>query len=133
MYPITDPSKLTVEIKGKAKNVMPSGAGIYTLGPNTVNGRSLWLQDSGHSAIWYDKVNGGWNIGHKHDIGTNLYLIYTPDDVYSPQEAKEWKYFNTPRWITSDDILVNSFNLGTYKKLEIKTFGLGSKTQDVCS
>ena len=61
-----------------------------------------------------------------------IYTLYTPDDVYSPQEAKEWKYFNTPRWITSDDILVNSFKLGTYKKLEIKTFGLGSKTQDVC-
>ena len=116
MYPITGPLKLSVEIKGKAKNAVSSGAGIYTLGPNTViNGRSYWLQDSGPSAIWYDEVNGGWNIGQKYDIGSKIAMIYTPDDVAGPQEAKEWKYYNKPKWITSDDILVNSFRLGTYK------------------
>ena len=107
---------MSVEIKGKAKNAVSSGAGIYTLGPNTViNGRSHWLQDSGPSAIWYDKVRGGWNIGQKHDIGSEHCMIYTPDDVAGPQEAKEWNYYNKPKWVTSVDILVNSFKLGTYK------------------
>ena len=132
MYPITGPSKLTVEIKGKAKNVLPSGAGIYTLGPNAVYGRSIWLQDSGPNAIWYDKKIGVWNIGHRYDVGSKKSNIRSHGDVAGPQEAKRWVYYNKPKWIKSDDILVNSFKLGTYKELDISTFGLGSRTEDVC-
>ena len=106
---------MTVELKGEAKDVQGTRVGLYILGLNEVNGKSHWLQDSGTNAIWYDKPNGDWNIGHQDGIG-NISAkigIYTTDDVAGPQEAKEWKYSKGGKWITSDDILVNSFEPGT--------------------
>ena len=107
---------MTVELKGEAKGAQPSRAGLYILGPNTVNGKSHWLQDPPENAIWYDKPNGYWKIGAQDNIGnsTAAIAIYTTEDVAGPQEAKVWKYGNNGKWFTSEeDILVDTFEPGT--------------------
>ena len=104
-----NPLKLVVTAKGEAKNTQFSRAGIYLLGPNPVNGKPHWLQNSSSSnAIWYDDKNGDWNIGPIKNLGTDKAKIYSPDDVAGPQVATTWKYRNK-KWITSDDILVDTF------------------------
>ena len=113
MYLITGPLKLTVELKEEAKEKQSIRAGIYSLGPSTVNGKSHWLQDSGTGAIWYDKPQGNWNIGNQGSIGSDQASIFTDEDVAGPQEAKEWKYLNSGKWLKSDDILVDTFEPGT--------------------
>ena len=112
MYSISGPLKLTVELKGEAKDAQGARAGFYTLGPTSVNGRSHWLQDSGTNAIWYDKQNGDWNIGILDDIGTSKASIYTSENVAGPQEATTWQYHSGGKFIVSDDILVDSFKPG---------------------
>ena len=116
MYLITDPLKLTVELKGEAKGAQSTKAGLYILGPNTVNGKSHWLQDSGIHAIWYDTPNGDWNIGTQDSIGNSTahIFLYTTEDVAGPQEAKVWKYGKDGKWIISEeDILVDTFEPST--------------------
>ena len=113
MYSITGPLKLTVELKGEAKDAQSSKVGLYILGTKEVNGRSHWLQDSGVNAIWYDKANGDWNIGSKDKIGSDISGIYSTVDVAGPQEAKKWKYVKNGKWFPSDDILVDIFVPGT--------------------
>ena len=104
---------MTVELKGEAKDAQGSKAGLYILGPNEVNGKSHWLQDSGTNAIWYDKANGNWNIGDQDNIGSTVSSIYTSEDVAGPQEATNWQYHSGGgKWITSDDILVFTFEPG---------------------
>ena len=108
--------KLTVELKGEAKDAQSKKAGIYSLGPNTVDGKLHWLQDSGTSAIWYNKHTGYWNIGSQDVIGKEKASvgIYTAANVAaSPQEATTWHYTSGGKWITSEDILVDTFEPGT--------------------
>ena len=117
LYSIAGPLKLTVELKGKAKDAQSTKPGLYILGPNEVNGRSHWVQDSGTMAIWYDKSDGDWNIGHQDNIGKTSAAIgiYTTEDVAGPQGATTWKYSSGDEWITSDtDVLVNTFKPGMY-------------------
>ena len=114
MYSITGPLKLTVELKGKPKDLQGTRAGLYILGPNEVNGKSHWLQDSGANALWYDKANGDWNIGDQENIGSTKSSIHTSEDVAGPQEATTWKYFSGSKFIVSDDILVDTFKPGMY-------------------
>ena len=111
---------MTVKLKGEAKDAQGSKAGLYILGPNEVNGKSHWLQDSGINAIWYDKPNGNWKIGIQKNIGSEVSGLKTSKDVAGPQEATTWKYVATiydnvysgDNWITSDDISVDTFGLG---------------------
>ena len=108
--------KLTVELKGDAKDAQSKKAGIYSLGPNTVDGKLHWLQDSGTSAIYYNKHTGYWNIGSQDGIGKSLapVSIYTAANVAaSPQEATTWQYVSGGKWKTSEDILVDTFKPGT--------------------
>ena len=98
-----DPLNLVVKLKGGAKDYQSSRAGIYILGPNTVNRKSHWLQDSGKNAIWYYK--GHWNIANHRYLGSHQASIYSPEDVAGPQDATTWKYYNR-KWITSKDIFV---------------------------
>ena len=112
MYSISGPLKLTVELKGEAKDAQGARAGFYTLGPNSVNGRSHWLQDSGTNAIWYDKKNGKWKIGDQDDISSSTAGIYTSEDVAGPQEATTWEYLSDGKWIISDDISIDNFGPG---------------------
>ena len=104
---------MTVELKGEAKDAQGARAGFYTLGPNSVNGRSHWLQDSGTNAIWYDKKNKYWMIGDQDDIGSKRGGIDTSEDVAGPQEATNWKYYSGSKWTISNDILVGTFKPGT--------------------
>ena len=105
---------MTVELKGEAKDAQGTRAGFYILGPNSVNGRSHWLQDSGTNAIWYHKKNGKWKIGKQDDIGSSTAGILTSEDVAGPQEATTWKYHSGDEFIVSDDILVDTFKPGMY-------------------
>ena len=103
---------MTVELKGEAKDAQGTRAGFYILGPNSVNGRSHWLQDSGTNAIWYYKQNGNWKIGDQDDIGSSKAGIYTSEDVAGPQEATTWEYLSDGKWIISDDISIDNFGPG---------------------
>ena len=106
---------MTVELKGEAKDAQGARAGLYILGPNEVNGKSHWLEDSGTNAIWYHKPNGSWKIGPQDDIGSNVSGIQSAyEDVADPQEVTTWKYYSSAggKWITSDDILVFTFEPG---------------------
>ena len=115
LYSITGPLKLTVELKWKANDSQGTRAGLYILGPNEVNGKSHWLQDSGTNAIWFNKKDGTWSIGSQESIGGSKQIgLYTTEDVASPQEATTWKYYRSEweEWITSDDIFVETFGPG---------------------
>ena len=104
---------MTVKLKGKVKDAQHSKQGLYSLGLNEVNGKSHWLQDSGTNAIWYH--NGDWNIGIQERIGGSKQIaLCTNEDVAGPQEATTWKYISDDKWITSDDILVDTFKPGMY-------------------
>ena len=113
MYYITGPLKLAVELKGEVKGGRSSLAGIYSLGPNTVNGKSHWLQDSGKHAIWYYETAENWNIASQEYIGGPKANIFSPEGLADTQDAKEWKYHNDIKWIASDDILVVAYEPGT--------------------
>ena len=129
-YPITDisPLKLVVTLKGEAKKAQSSRAGIYVLATEMVNGKSHWLQDTGDSAIWYDKENKDWNIGLQNEVGSPIPAgLYTNEDVAGPQKATTWKYLDDGKWLTSDNgTSVDTFvETGTYSKaitLVQKTF-----------
>ena len=110
-----NPWKLIVTLKGEAKVAQSSRAGIYVLGPDLVNGKSHWLQDPGSNSIWYDDKKGTWNIATQNDLGSDYAYIYSDNDVAGPQVATTWHYYDN-KWITSDDILVDTFaKTGTYK------------------
>ena len=110
-----NPLKLIVTAKGEAKDTQSNKAGIYILGPNPVNSKPHWLQITGTHAIWYNEEKEIWAIGLQKSLGSDKAWIYSSDDVASPQEATTWIYFNK-EWITSDDILVDTFvEPGTYK------------------
>ena len=105
---------MTVELKGKPKDFQGTRAGLYILGPNEVNGKSHWLQDSGANALWYDKANGDWHIGDQENIGSTKSSIYTSEDVAGPQEATTWQHYSGGKWNISDDILVDTVKTGIY-------------------
>ena len=104
---------MIVTLKGEAKVVQFNSPGIYVLGPNAVNGKSHWLQDSGPNAIWFDKEKESWNIGNQDGIGGSVAGLTSFDKVASPQEASTWQYSNNG-WTISDDILVDTFKPGMY-------------------
>ena len=114
--------KLIVTAKGEAKDTQSSRAGIYVLGCNTVNSKPHWLQNTGTHAIWYNEEKEIWAIGLQKSLGSDTARIYSSDDVASPQEATTWKYYNNKKWITSDDILVDTFvEPGTYIQIIYRT------------
>ena len=43
------------------------------------------------------------------NIGSDVSGIKTSQDVAGPQEATTWRYAGDTEWITSDDILVFTF------------------------
>ena len=99
---------MTVTINGEVENSQLSGIpGTYDLGPNFINGKSHWLQESNSNAIWYNGW-GGWFIGSQDDIINNIALIISFDGVASPQEVSTWYYYDGSSYIISDDILVES-------------------------
>ena len=103
---------LTVTIKGEAKELKVSNGvpGIYVLKPNSINGKSHWLQESGSNAIWYGKL--GWCIGSQGAMVRNrLPSIATPEDVASPQLATTWFYHDGSKISQLEDVLVEP---GTY-------------------
>ena len=101
---------MVVKLKGKAKDAQSSMAGIYILGPDMINGKSHWLQDSGTNAIWYYKDH--WNIAEQDYLGSDQAWIFSPKDLAGPQEATTWQYYND-KWIISKDIFVE----GTKSKI----------------
>ena len=110
-----NPWKLIVTLNGGAKVAQSSMAGIYVLGPDLVNGKSHWLQDPGSNSIWYNDKKGTWNIATQNYLGSEKAYIYSDNDVAGPQVAKTWRYLNN-KWITSDNILVDTFvEPGKYK------------------
>ena len=108
---VTGRDALTVTINGEVENTQLSGIpGTYVLGPNSINGKSHWLQESDSNAIWYNQGNGwgGWFIGSQENIINNIALIISFGGVVSPQEVSTWYYYNGSSYIISDDILVDS-------------------------
>ena len=128
---------LTVSIKGEAKDAhgITGLPGIYVLGPNSINGKSHWLQESGSYAIWYSK-GIGWGIGSQDELA-NGYVpsLLSFDDVTSPHEASTWKHYNGKLFIPFDDILVESGTvvyqkpklLAETESFQLSAFGFGRR------
>ena len=112
---------LTVTIKGKTKDAQVSNGvpGIYVLGPNSINGKSHWLQESGSNAIWHGII--GWGIGSKDAMVSSRWAsIISFEYVASPQLATTWKYFDGSKFTQLEDVLVEPgtyiFNIKKIKK-----------------
>ena len=97
-----------VTIKGEAKDAQVNNGvpGIYVLGPNSINGKSHWLQESGSNAIFYN-TKFGWGIDSLED---GLANILSFDKVASPLEAGNWKGYNGTTYIdiAFHDVLVEA-------------------------
>ena len=114
---------LTVTIKGKAKDTQVSNGvpGIYVLGPNSINGKSHWLQESGSNAIWYGIL--GWGIGSKDAmVSSRLASIISSKYVASPQLATTWQYFDGSKFTQLEDVLVEpgTFMIKTKQEHQIR-------------
>ena len=101
---------------GIAKDVLGSNyingiPGIYVLEPNSINGKSHWLQESGSNAIFYNTLPTGeifgWGIDSLED---GLANILSFDKVASPLEAGNWKGYNGTTYIdiAFHDVLVEA-------------------------
>ena len=111
---------MTVSITGEAKDVLGLHSingipGIYILGPNSINGKSYWHQesDSNVNTIWYDKEDGwsGWcigKIGSQYEIVDSFTTIVSFDSEATPQEVSKWEYYYRSSYNTLDGILVQS-------------------------
>ena len=121
---------MIVTLKGEAKVVQFNSPGIYVLGPNAVNGKSHWLQDSGTNAIWFDNENDNWNIGPQDNLGTTIAGIVSYENVASPMKATTWHYSNNG-WIKSDDISVETFVEPGTKPTIITSLYKSSKRKNV--
>ena len=107
---------MIVTITGEANNAKFRGIpGIYLLAPNSINGRSHWLQESGSNAIWnfiYYKGEGvtysAWGIGSQDDIGKTNTDLTSVDDAAGPQKPSYWRNWNGKDFIKIYDILVQS-------------------------
>ena len=112
---------MIVTIKGEANNAKFRGIpGIYVLGPNFINGRSHWLQESGSNAIWNIKGKffykgkerywTAWGIGSQDDIGSTDTDLTSVNDRAGPQKPSYWRSWNSEEsdFIKHYDILVQS-------------------------
>ena len=113
---------LTVTIKGEAKELKVSSGvpGIYVLGPNSINGKSHWLQESGSNAIWYGKY--GWSIGSQNAmVSSRLASMISFEYVASPQLATTWEYFDGSKFSQLEHVLVEpgTFIIKTKQKHQI--------------
>lgn len=61
------------------------------------NGRSQYLSENRLYAVWYDRINGGWNVGsveHQSYVGV-WSNIYTRSRAQCPTEPENtWKYLD---------------------------------------
>ena len=61
------------------------------------NGRSQYLSENREYAVWYDRINGGWNVGsveHQSYVGV-WSNIYTRSRAQCPTEPENtWKYLD---------------------------------------
>ena len=98
---------MIVTIKGEANNAKFRGIpGIYVLGPNSINGKSHWLQESVSSTLPTGEIFG-WGIDSLED---GLANILSFDKVASPLEAGNWKGYNGTTYIdiAFHDVLVEA-------------------------
>ena len=113
MIAVIIPSKLTVQLKGAAKDIHSNTGGIYILEYNQFNGKPYWIHEKRLNAIWYDKVHGDWSIGDIKNLGSATVKMYSPDDSVFPQEATTWKYADDGEFIETTDLIILSV-LGMY-------------------
>ena len=91
-------------MKGKAQDLHSNKQGIYTSGPDSVNGKTYWNHKNGKFSMWYlpkkSSKGGRWFIGKSKNLGKKMGSIISQDDVDKPQDATTWKYFNGSSWIS---------------------------------
>ena len=91
-------------MKGKAHDLHSNKQGIYTSGPDSVNGKTYWNHKNGKFSMWYlpkeSSKGGRWFIGKSKNLGKKMGSIISQDDVDKPQDATTWKYFNGNSWIS---------------------------------
>ena len=89
-------------MKGKAHDQHSNKQGIYTSGPDSVNGKTYWNHKNGKFSMWYlpkkSSKGGRWFIGKSKNLGKKMGSIISQDDVDKPQDATTWKYFNGSSW-----------------------------------
>ena len=97
-------AKLIVTLDGDAKLYHSDIEGHYIMASTTVNGKQTWIHDQGSNAIWYDKENTSWNIGHKENLGINKCGLHSTNDATGPEEATTWEYHRNGEWKSISNI-----------------------------
>ena len=83
------PTKLRIQLSGKASEKHSSKAGVYSLQSSLVNGFPYWKHDSSDSAIW---MYGAWRLAPNKLIGTDHCYIYGPFGI------EEWPNNIFSKW-----------------------------------
>ena len=102
------PRKLTVKLKGEVRDKWQDKEGVYSLSPNLLNGKSIWLQESGSNALWYDKWYDNWKIGFVYSLGGSNCSLKSDTNTEGnpPHKVAPWKYMKNDKWTDTKDIIV---------------------------
>lgn len=112
------PTKLRVDLFGKAKKAQFPRQGIYILQQNHINGRQYYVQESGLNGFWF--VEAKWMLGDIKKLGEYYGSIQVLGDSVSPLNGQKWKYFNVDQWIeSSNEIIISAGNFDSKKYLDI--------------
>ena len=95
---------MLVTLYSDAKEAQSEKEGYYFLQTDPVNEKPCWFNEGGY-AIWANKA-GGWEIGNKRRLGSNLRDLFSKDVVEDPLQSVTWQYWNGDTFIKSKDILV---------------------------
>ena len=75
-----------------------------------VNNKPYWTQDIGTRAIWFDKVNKNWSLGHKSGLGGTGAYFFSDNNALEPQDATYWKDYIDGSWTISNGTHVDTGN-----------------------
>jgi hypothetical protein len=110
---------LHVTLTGSAKLAQGNTEGYYTLN-STKNGKQVWIQVQGSNAIWYNKEQKYWMIGHKSNLEIGIgdwnsgCFLHSMFDTKTPEEAFTWNYYinDDEEWMSTGNIFGS---LGMYQ------------------
>ena len=102
------PRKLTIKLQGEVRVKWSNSEGVYSLSPNLVNRKPIWMQESGKNALWYDEAYHNWKIGLVSGIGGSSCHMKSNANTEGnpPHKVVPWKYFKNGDWTGSKDIIL---------------------------
>ena len=96
------PLHLTVILYNVAAKYQGSKSGDYIKNDTQINGRNYWLGPN-ENAIWFDKTNNNWKIGHIINLGKDISGIISTTNSLCPHQviSGEWMFWNGKLWINA--------------------------------